>query len=271
MNADWVTDVTMAIETQSMDQFIEVLRRLSTSHANTPTTAMKTKIIKQVDVGLKPNSSELFTFACALAKSDSDAAHEIGAVILTRFYSRYPMEVEQHLRRLANSENWEVREWVASACGEVLAQNFGEFYPTMMEWAQDTAPNVRRAVALAAMYSGKTRNPTFAHPVLDLLEPLLADSDPYVKRNMGPYAIGAGLLRYYPEAVLSRLYDWSRSDNEHVRWNVAMVFTTAEGAKHRGIAKEILRDLSEDSRRTIRNAVHKANRNLARRGSDEYK
>lgn len=135
------------------------------------------------------------------------------------------MEIEPIFRRLADSENWEVRERAASAGGEVLAGHH-DSYHVLASWTRHASANVRRAVALAAMYASKTRNP-------DNAEPLLTDANPYVKRNLGPFARGSGLLRYYPTEILTRINEWSRHPEARARWNVAMVLTAAEEAKHR--------------------------------------
>jgi hypothetical protein len=38
----------------------------------------------------------------------------------------YENEVDTILRRLADSDNWEVREWVASACGLILEKHLSQ-------------------------------------------------------------------------------------------------------------------------------------------------
>ncbi|WEG11471.1 hypothetical protein PU629_15080 [Pullulanibacillus sp. KACC 23026] len=43
---------------------------------------------------------------------------------LTDYFSRDQDCVNLTLDKLANSSNWEVREWVASACGVILERFF---------------------------------------------------------------------------------------------------------------------------------------------------
>jgi 3-methyladenine DNA glycosylase AlkD len=81
----------------------------------------------------------------------------------------------------------------------------------------------------------------------------------------GPFAIGDGLLRYYPDLTLQRLSRWAEAQDQQVRWHVAMAFSAAEGAKHLDAALPILERLAEDDRRFVWRAVAGVMRNLGRR------
>jgi len=170
------------------------------------------------------------------------------------------------LHRLAASENWEVREWVASACGSILEAHFHEFYDEMDRWSKDNSEYVRRAAVLAAMYAGKSRRPDFINPLLNILEHLLPDRSKYVRGdNLGPFAIGNALIKYYPEEVLTRMKSWVQSDDEQIRWNIAMVFSAAERAKYAARAKSILHIVLSDDRLYVKRAVAKALKSIKTR------
>jgi 3-methyladenine DNA glycosylase AlkC len=85
---------------------------------------------------------------------------------------------------------------------------------------------------------------------------------------LGPFAIGDGLLRYYPELTIKRLINWAEAENEQVRWNVAMAFSAAEAAKHLEAALPILSHLATNNRRFVWRAVASAMRNLGRRAPE---
>lgn len=267
----WEAPFLEALKKDSVNEMLEVLNQEATHHANTPNTAVKSYALKLIRDTLQNSSEKMYQLGMKLASSDHDTAHELGAIILGEHYSLNPDEITGVLYRLADSPNWEVREWVASACGQVLEENFESFYPQLMNWASDSSAKVRRAAALAAMYAGRSRNPSFAEPLLDLMESLLSDSDPYVKKNLGPFAIGAGLLKYYPSEVLSRLNKWSEQNDEQTRCNVAMVFSAAEGAKHVDQGLDILKKLMEDPRKNVQKAVATAMKNLNRRVPEKLK
>src|SRR5439155_602413 len=80
----------------------------------------------------------------------------------------------------------------------------------------------------------------WAEPLLDLLEPALKDENEYVRKNLGPFTIGDQFLRSYPDATLARLRKWMEDPDENVRWNVAMAFAAASGARLAQRAPDIL-------------------------------
>ena len=253
-----------------VEGIIRVLTSQATSHAGTARAQVKNYAIRSLKNHHKRNAQKLYTVAVDLCLSDNNSAQEVGVIILADFFGDHEHEVERILHTLANAENWEVREWVASACGRILAQQFSLFYPVMGSWAQDESEKLRRAVALALMYAGKTRNPNYTDRILDLIEALLADRSPYVRDNLGPFALGAGLIKYYPEPVMARLREWVRSENEQVRWNVAMVFSAAEGAKHAPTAKIVIDILRRDESPYVKRAVAKAVQTITKRYPDFF-
>ncbi|MCY0902592.1 MAG: DNA alkylation repair protein, partial [Firmicutes bacterium] len=176
-----------------------------------------------------------------------------------------PEEVNDSLYKLADSAHWEVREWVASACGQLLGAHFEEYCLVMSEWARDDSENIRRAVVLAVMYAARARQADRAEPLLDLLVPLLSDRSAYVMDNLGPFALGSALIRYYPATVLHRMRAWVLSDDEQVRWNVAMAFTTAAAVALTDEATPIWQALARDPHPYVQRAWKKAMRNIEER------
>lgn len=102
-------------------------------------------------------------------------------------------------------------------------------------------------------------------PILDVIEILLSDRSTYVRDNLGPFALGSALIKYYPEQVLERLRRWVQADDEQVRWNVAMVFSAADGAKYAMAARDVLETLIADERPYVQKAVAKAMKNIRKR------
>lgn len=185
--------------------------------------------------------------------------------LLVRVYADRPSDVENCVVELAEDDDWERCEDAAWLLSELLASHFEDVYKRRSEWVRDPSANVRRAVVVAVKRAAQGRESGRGESFLDLLEPLLSDRDEYVRKNLGPFAIGDGLLRCYPELTLSRLESWSQRENEETRWNVAMAFSTAEGAKHLEPALRILTPMAADQRRFVWRAVASAMRNLGRR------
>lgn len=180
-------------------------------------------------------------------------------------YPRHKEEVKGLLLTLGDDANWETREAAAYASANVLLKNFDEVYSLFEEWIKHDSENIRRAVVLAAKHVAKARKPDYGEPLLRLIEPLLGDRSVYVRKNLGPFSVGDGFLRAYPKLTMEYIERWSQNRDEQVLWNVAMIFSSAEGAKHCDEALPILRKLAADDRRYVWRAVASALRNLGRR------
>jgi hypothetical protein len=100
-----------------------------------------------------------------------------------------------------------------------------------------------------------------------LVDSLLADRDPTVRRLLGPSALGA-FLGAYPDVTFDSLIGWSTSSDPQVLWNVAMAFTAASAAPLAKRALIVLRKLALDERRTVWRAVAAAMWQLGRRRPD---
>jgi hypothetical protein len=190
---------------------------------------------------------------------------ELAAVILRPLIASHRADVERAVNRLARDDDWEVREAAASLLGDALERAFNEYLRPAQAWMATGEPRLRRAVVVAAKYAARSRHPDRAEPLLDLIEPALAERDEYVRRNLGPFAIGDQLLRSYPDATFARLERWAREPDEIVRWNVASTFTSASGARVAERGFGILAFLATDTRPLVARAVSAAVRNIVRR------
>ena len=190
---------------------------------------------------------------------------ELAAVILRPLIVSHHADVERAVQRLARDDDWEVRETAASLLGDALERDFGAYLRPAQAWIATGDPRLRRAVVVAAKYAARSRHPERVDALLDLIEPALADHDEYVRRNLGPFAIGDQLLRSYPDATFARLERWAREPDENVRWNVASVFTSASGARVAERAFGMLAFMSTDTRPFVARAVGAAVRNILKR------
>lgn len=205
----------------------------------------------------------LLSWAARLLDEGLSTTLSVG--LLVKAYVDRPSDVTGRALELAEDDKWERREDAAWLLSELLASHFEDVYQQCLRWVRHPSANVRRAVAVAVKRAAKGREPERGERFIDLLEPLLTDRDKYVRKNLGPFAIGDGLLRCYPEMTLDRLEAWSHRGDEQIRWNVAMAFSTAEGAKHLDAALRILTPMAADERRFVWRAVASAMHNLGRR------
>lgn len=260
----WVMQIQNACLQENLQELIEILQSCATPHAGTAKAVIKNKTITLLQRHFG-NSPKLYEIAHDLSETSNETAQEIGVMLLADFYLSHKTEVQALLHRLADSPHWEVREWVASACGGILSKHFPIFYPVVLDWIRDDSVNIRRAAVLTLMYAADKRFFERSEPILAGLEYVLRDRQAYVRDNLGPFALGGAVLRHYPEAVLARLRRWALCSDEQVRWHVATVFSTAVGALHAMDGKVILATLSADERPYVQKAVAKALKNLKKR------
>ena len=218
-----------------------------------------------IEEALGPGTEALHEWACRLADRPEPAARAIGAGLFRHYWLSQPDEVRARLLQLADDGDWWVREAAHSTMGSFLVDQFDDFYPVLQAWTRHPSANVRRGVAIAARKAANERKEEWTERLLDLVEPLLTDREEYVRKNLGPYAIGDGLLRCCPQPTLARLRRWAGDPREEVRWNVAMAFRSFGGDRHLQEALEILSDLSADERRFVWRAAASALHYLGKR------
>lgn len=265
---DWRSQFRTLLAQGSREEALTLLEARSTAHAGTPKAADKRgagSIILQ-ELGSRPD--ELWELARRLATATGPTRRELGCILLAGLYPSHPDGVQALLPALADDDQWEVRLWAGGLFGELLGRHFDELYPVYRGWVGHPSQFVRKAVATSVMDRSHRGHPERAEPLLKLIEPLLADQAHEVGRNLGPYAVGGALLRFFPEQTLERVRRWAQSDDEWVRWNAAMVFVAAPAREHTGAGLEILSELARDQRRRVWQAVSSALRNLAKGDPD---
>ena len=187
---------------------------------------------------------------------------ELAALMVWPLAGTHFRELTRMGYRLARDNDWAVRETAASLLGEVLTEAWHETIPLLREWVSGPDSRLRRAVVVAAKYAARTRTAEWAEPLLDLVEPALRDHEEYVRKSLGPFAIGDQFVRSYPDATLARLRKWMHDPDENVRWNVAMALSAASGARIGQKAPDILEFLASDDRPFVRGAVRAAERRI---------
>lgn len=262
-DGSWKDKFAAEIERGGWAEAIAVLDSQKTGHAGTPRQAVKLQAAKIMSRHYGEGTAGLYDAAAAFAGSESEGAQEVGLVLLGPMFGHNPANVTDIILRLADSENWEVREWAASALRRVIGEKFAAIFPTVREWATHESPNVRRAAAVASGSAAGSCTEEECRMLLEALTPLLEDDDPYVRKNMGTFAIGGGFLKAQPALVA----DWlSRaSDHPRAQWNAAMALSAAEAANCLELLSGLLEQLAADERTAVRRAVYRAVLNLAKR------
>lgn len=260
----WEQDFTRALRAGHLDTAIDSLdRHTATEHAGTPPSAVKRKALALIREMLPRDT--FATWVPKLLASPSATARELAAGMLEVVAAEDARSILPAMIGIADDDNWEVRETAAVLFARVLLASFDANLPLFRELARHPSVNVRRAVVVGAKYVAKERKASHAEALFSLIEPLMSDPNEYIRKNLGPFAIGDGLLRCFPAMAVEWLKTWSRSDDEMVRWNVAMAFSTAEARKHLDVGLPILEELAGDGRRLVWRAAAAALKNHARK------
>ncbi len=208
----------------------------------------------------------LFALGHSLADRPEPPERGLAALLLAEQYAGHEEAVAAALLRLADDTDWTVREYAANGLGRLLADHFDAVYARFAAWVRHPSANVRRAVAVATMTVARTDDVERAGRLLDLLEPLLTDRSPYVRKNLGPFAIGSALLVHHPDITFAALARWrDHHPDAQARWNLAMACSASGGARWPERSLAFLHTLADDPRPFVWRAVAGALIALGRR------
>ncbi len=217
------------------------------------------KIIK-----MSLSSDEQYGLGKNLLKRGEYTARNIGIRLIASGWSNQK-DIEPLMRKAANDEDWIVREYAAGAFANLFEKDFLHFSGVFRKWVKAETVNVKRAIALAVKYDSKSADLKKWKVYFDLIDPLMSEEAEYIRKSLGPFAIGDGLLSRFPKQVLDACKKWVFSNDENVRWNVAMIFTAAAARKYTKEGKMILNTLVNEESRFVSRAACKAMRMMEKK------
>jgi HEAT repeat protein len=231
--------------------------------------ALRQQVGERLATALAQQSGRVSRWIDALTTAPSPTARQVACLLLASRYPDDPIGVLRSAETLAEDPHWEVREAAGGLLGTLLDRDFDRMRGRLEVLRSSRSENLRRSVVLAVKYAARRDKPERVPDLLALLQPLMRDEGAYVRRNLGPSAIGDALLRVDPKETLKCLREWSRDRDQTVRWNVAMAFSSGIGSFHWPAAKSILERLAKGPEPLVRNAVAKAMRRCRQRYTDE--
>ncbi|MBU1048853.1 DNA alkylation repair protein [Candidatus Bipolaricaulota bacterium] len=223
---------------------------------------------KQFVSALQENNDDLLQSIPKLMNESSTGAHHLACQLIPYAYEIKRRQAVGFLPRLIESTDWTVRDAACEVTGRLLRDDFSRMLPVLEAWRSRQSSNMSRALAIATIRAADPMHLERADPLLRLLEPLLSERDPIVRRNLGPSAIGTTLLAHYPSQTFEYLAKWSTSYDAQTLWNVAMAFTSPAAVPITKKALIVLRKLSLDERRLVWRAVASAMWKLGRKRPD---
>ena len=243
---------------------LETLMVVMNESGRVPTLRLAHKLATKA---LRDEPEVHYQWGVAMAQCQEWGTRSAAGWFIGAHYRDHPDEVCRWLVDLGDDDNWSIREGAAFGFARLLNDNFDDVLPLFLEWRSHESVNVRRAVVIATMPVVRDAKHGVARaPIcLELLEPLLADREPYIRKNLGPFAIGTALLNHHPELTFGALDDWrDRYDDPCVRWNLAMAVSSSGGRRRHERSMAFLQTLDDDPRPEVGRAVFSARRSLAK-------
>src|SRR4030042_6276314 len=172
-------------------------------------------------------------------------------------------ELIKKIKVMATSSNWKTKEEAANKIKRINDKYFLEYLPIWKNLINNTNPNIRRAVEVGLLRIKKE----YSSEALKLLKVLIYDSDPYVRKNCGPFALSSIGYRS-PELTFNLLKKWIKINNKNVRWNIAMSLGVRFGQYHTKEAIKLLKILASDEEKFVWRAAASSLIKLLRRHTD---
>lgn len=123
-----------------------------------------------------------------------------------------PRKAFPHIRKLAESENWKVREVAATTLVEISKKRRHEVVEEMSRWVEDDNQNVRRA-AVEGLRDMARKEP---NDIVAVLEKAKTDTSLYVKKSVANVLRNAS--KRNPDFVLNLCRTWLNLRNPNANW-----------------------------------------------------
>lgn len=224
-------------------------------HSNRLTVPQSRKQAKEI-----AKESNAIEIAKEYLQTADSGKRRIGINILLALKNTPKKMLEKAIRSLGNDADWKLREEAAMVTRTLLERNFDLWFPFIRELVQNTNVNLKRAAVVGSMASKIKDKTNIRKLAEEIFEPCLTLSDPYIRKNLGPFAIGSFLVRNHPDVAFYYLDKWVKSNNEWARWNVIMTFSQSAGKKYPKEAKAYIKIVGNDLRKPVQNAIKSVSR-----------
>jgi len=144
-------------------------------------------------------------------------------------------------------------EKAAESLAELLTRAGALIFPFFRKWAEEEPPKVRKTLVQAIAKAADPRDPFRAVFLFSLIEPLLWDDDPLVRKS-ARRALREKLLHVYPEEALEVLAQWT-SDPEQEKKILAASLLPLLPEHMAKRALILLRSLARTEEEKVRRAV----------------
>jgi len=220
---------------------------------------------KRLAASLEETNEDLLEHIAGLLADPSRSSHHLACQLIPHASKTQRRKAITLLPQLIKSEDWTVRDAACEVTGRLLRKDFSRVIGVLESWRSQNSTSLYRAITIAAIRATDSTHLERAEPLLRLLEPLLSEGEPMIRRSLGPNAIGTHLLAHYPTRTFEYLVKWSTLNDPQTLWNVAMAFSAPAAVPIAKKALIVLRKLSLDERRFVWRAVASALWKLGRK------
>ncbi len=162
---------------------IHAYLRSKTHHGNPGLSqAKKIRLVRAL-------SDDAAYWALKLKDSDEAGAREIAAVLMAPLWAAEDDRFEESVLALAQGADWEVREWATEPFIALYRARPHVAHERFVRWGEGASPAIKRAIAVASRTLAKGPAVRLEH-LLTWADALAVEEDPYVRKNLGPFAIG---------------------------------------------------------------------------------
>ena len=189
-----------------------------------------------------------------LAASSVPGARELALFLIGGSWAERP-DWEGIVLRLSEDPDWEVREWASGAWLERYLFDPASAFPVYRRWAAHGSPWIKRALAVAVHGLASRADPA---PLFEISDALAGEENPDVRKNLGPFALGDGLIPRARETAKEWLTRWSNSPSWAARWNAAASLTAARSRPQAEELKAMRARLREDEDSRVRRVAARA-------------
>jgi len=249
-----------SVNATEIDSFIELLRPVE---ANYKTVNMVKKIIVDLD------RYEQVNWAKALVKMDRPIYKVIGAYLLDKneVYKKEPEFILELVKDFSADEDWNVRQASVDMMENLVTGTDENQLNLIKMLVESDEAHLRRLALLTCKSIAKsaTYEDELKAELLDVIEPLLAEEDPYVQ-TVSSETFNEGFMKYCTEMTL----DWLRekineTDNPTVKSTVLTILASRYVEDNIEEALNIIDGMLEESDAQIKkarsSALHKLSEN----------
>ena len=235
---------------------------MSGTHHGRPgcSSKIKAKVIDLICAEL--DEEKQFLWGKDLLQRKEYVVREIGCRLVSSGWKKHKKEVQKLMVLAAEDEDWEVREYAAGLFARILALDFERVAKIYLKWSKSGSPNLKRAIAVGVKYRAIDGNEGEVESTLEILKNMMPETDEYLRKNLGPFAIGDALLPKFPKPTIKMLKQMAEDKEVGVRWNVAMSFSSAASRKYKKEGLPIVQSITYEDSKLVGRAVKKAISNL---------